>query len=106
MIRRLSVLGVVVATALTSSGAPRAQTPATTQRVWTGTWEEHDTWEGSNVVGRSQAQISFVYVQGRDEFGGLRWESRRLTWRALWEETRFDHLIVGQGRHGRRAGPV
>jgi hypothetical protein len=94
--RRLCIFGVVVIAALAGSRAPRAQTPATTtQRVWTGTWEEHDTWEGSNVVGRSQAQITFVYVQGRDEFGGLRWESRRLTWSAFAEETRLDQMILG-----------
>ena len=80
--------------ALTGSDAPHAQTPATNQRVWTGTWEEHDSWEGTNVVGRSQAEISFVYVEGRDEFGLPRWDSRRLTWSAMWEDHRFDHVWV------------
>jgi hypothetical protein len=92
--RRLCVFGVVIVAAVTGPNAPHAQTPAATQRVWTGTWEEHDAWEGSNVVGRSQARITYVYVQGRDEFGGLRWESRRLTWSAHWEETRSDQMIV------------
>ena len=45
--RRLCVFGVLVIAALTGPAAPRAQTPAINQRVWTGTWEEHDTWEGS-----------------------------------------------------------
>ena len=99
--RRLCVFGVVIVAAVTGPPAPHAQTPATaptpapTQRVWTGTWEEHDTWEGSNVVGRKQAKITFVYLQGRDEFGGLRWESRRLTWSAFWEESRVDQMILG-----------
>jgi len=93
--RKLSVFGVAIIAALTGSGAPHAQTPATNQRVWTGTWEQHDSWEGSNKFGRSQAQISFVYVEGRDEFGLPRWESRRLTWSALWEESIFDHLQLG-----------
>ena len=35
------------------------------------------------------------FVQGRDEFGGLRWESRRLTWSAVWEESRVDQMILG-----------
>ncbi len=80
--------------ALTGSDALRAQTPATNQRVWSGTWEEHDSWEGSHVVGRSQSQICFVYVQGQDEFALPRWESRRLTWSAKWEDHRFDHVWV------------
>ena len=82
--------------ALTGSDAPHAQTPATNQRVWTGTWEEHESWGGSNVVGRSQAEINFVYVEGRDEFGLPRWDSRRLTWSARWEETRIDQLVLGK----------
>jgi len=47
--RKLSVFGVAIVAALTGSGAPHAQTPATNQRVWTGTWEQHDSWEGSNI---------------------------------------------------------
>ena len=92
--RKLGVVGVVMVAALTGSGAPRAQTPAPTQRVWTGTLEEHDSWEGSSEFGRSQSQISFVYVEGRDEFGLARWESRRLTWSAVWEDHRFDRVWV------------
>ncbi len=80
--------------ALTGSDALRAQTPATNQRVWIGTWEEHDSWEGSHVFGRSQAQFSLIYVQGLDEYGTPRFESRRLTWSALWEDHRFDHVWV------------
>jgi hypothetical protein len=94
MFRRLNVLGVVVVAALTSPGAPHAQTPATTHRAWTGTWEEHDTWAGSGRVGRSQAQITYHYVQAPDAFGGLAWASRRLTWRAVWEENRFDYVAL------------
>jgi hypothetical protein len=93
--RRICVIGVVVVSAVTGGGVPRAQTaPAAPRRVWTATWQEHDSWAGRNIVGHSQAQISYVYVEGPDEFGGRRWESRRLTWSAEWEETRFDHLII------------
>lgn len=64
MMRKLCVFGVAIVAALTGSDAPHAQTAPSNQRVWTGTWEEHDSWEGSNNFGRSQAQISFVYVEG------------------------------------------
>jgi hypothetical protein len=92
--RKLCVLGVAIVAALTGSGEPLAQAPAPNQRVWTGTWEEHDSWTGRNKVGRSQAQISFTFVQGVDEFGSPRWESRRLTWSAMWEESIFDTLVL------------
>lgn len=94
--RKLCVFGVAMAAALTVSDAPHAQTPGENQRVWTGTWEEHDSWEGSSEFGHSQAEISFVYTEGRDEFGSRRWDSRRLTWRARWEETRFDQQVLGK----------
>ena len=94
LIRRLCILGVVTVVALARSGAPHAQTPAPNQRVWTGTWEEHDSWAGSGRVGRSQAQITYVYVQGQNEFGGPHWNSRRLTWSAQWEENRFDIVTL------------
>ncbi len=96
MMRRLWVIGVALVAALTGSDAPQAQSAPSNQRVWTGTWEEHDSWEGGNRFGRSQSQISFVYVQGRDEFGTPRWESRRLTRSASWEERVFDHLVLGK----------
>jgi hypothetical protein len=92
--RRLWVFGIVVAATVSGTWAPHAQTPATTQRLWTGTWEEHDAWAGSGRVGRSQAQITYDYVQGPDEFGGLRWASRRLTWSAVWEENRYDYVAL------------
>jgi hypothetical protein len=97
MMRRFCVFGVVIVAAWTSSRAPHAQTPATTERVWTGTWEEHDAWAGSGRVGRSRAQITYHYVQAPDEFGGLRWASRRLTWSAAWEENRFDYVALWKG---------
>jgi hypothetical protein len=96
MMRQLCVIAVALVAALTGSDAPQAQTSAPHQRVWSGTWEEHDSWEGSDSFGRSQSQISFVYVQGRDEFGTPRWESRRLTWSAAWEDHRFDRVWVEQ----------
>ena len=92
--RKLRVIGVALVAALSGSDAPHAQSAPSTQRVWTGTWEEHDSWEGSSGFGRSQSQITFVYVQGRDEFGLPRWESRRLTWSAVWEDHRFDRVWV------------
>ena len=95
--RRLSVLGVVAVAALTGAGAPDAQAPTASPRVWTGTWEEHDAWEGHSKYGRQQAQISFVYVQGRDEFGLPRWDSRQLTWNAVWEEHSFDTVALWEG---------
>ena len=91
-------LVVVIGLVLTGADRPhpQAQSAPSNQRIWTGTWEEHDSWEGSSGFGRSQSQISFVYVEGRDEFGLPRWDSRRLTWSAVWEDHRFDRVWVEQ----------
>ena len=96
MMQKISVIGVTLVVALTGSEAPHAQPAPSNLRIWTGTWEEHDSWEGSAEFGRSQSEISFVYVQGQDEFGLPRWDSRRLTWSAAWEDHRFDRVWVEQ----------
>ena len=69
MMRRLCVFGVVVVAAVTGGGAPHAQTPTTTQRVWTGTWEEHDAWEGS---GQSRPQPGADHLRLRPRPGRVR----------------------------------
>jgi hypothetical protein len=61
---------------------------------------------GSNTLGRSQAQIRYLYVQGQDESGVPRWDSRRLTWSALWEQNRWDIVALAQTDPGVRGSTV
>ena len=62
--RKLGVCGVALVAALTGSEAPHAQSAPSNQRIWTGMWEQHDSWEGTHSFGRSQSQIGFVTCKG------------------------------------------
>ena len=64
------MFGVVVRRGVDRCGRAARADAGLDQRLWTGTWEEHDAWEGSARVGRSQAQISLRLRPGPGRIRG------------------------------------